>query len=74
MVMGFYRPANDPSVAAEQSAFLDRIRSVLSDEDYAAGFDIQKGVKSGAQSEIILGLNEPGVIYFHETMRELLGK
>ena len=27
----------------------------------------------GAQTEVILGLNEPGVIYFHETMREILG-
>jgi hypothetical protein len=46
---------------------------VLSDEDYAMGFEIQKGLKSGAQTEVVLGLNEPGVIYFHETMRDILG-
>ena len=72
MVMGFYEPAADTAKQAEQSAFLDFIGSVLCDEDYAMGFDIQKGLGSGAQSEAILGRNEPGVIYFHETMREIL--
>jgi nitrite reductase/ring-hydroxylating ferredoxin subunit len=72
MVMGFYKPAGEPAAAAEQSDFLDFIGSVLGDEDYAVAFDIQKGLTSGAQSEVSLGLNEPGVIYFHETMRELL--
>jgi len=74
MVMGFYRPAEDPATAAEQSAFLDSIRSVLSDEDYAIGFDIQRGLKSSAQTEVSFGLNEPGVIYFHETMRDILAE
>lgn len=72
MVMGFYDPPDDAATAAEQSEFLDRIRSVLADEDYAIGFDIQKGLKSGAQSAVSLGLNEPGVIYFHQTTREIL--
>jgi len=72
MAMGFYEPAADGARAAEQSAFLDSIRSVLADEDYAAGFDIQKGLRSGAQSEVTIGLNEPGVIYFHQTMAEIL--
>ncbi|MCB2073569.1 MAG: aromatic ring-hydroxylating dioxygenase subunit alpha [Novosphingobium sp.] len=74
MVMGFYEPADDPRTATEQAAFLDRIRSVLADEDYAAGFDIQRGLKSGAQQEVTLGLNEPGVIYYHETMRDILAE
>jgi phenylpropionate dioxygenase-like ring-hydroxylating dioxygenase large terminal subunit len=70
MVMGFYDAAPTEAAVAEQSAFLDFIGSVVSDEDYAIGFDIQKGLKSGAQSEVTLGLNEPGVIYFHETMQQ----
>jgi phenylpropionate dioxygenase-like ring-hydroxylating dioxygenase large terminal subunit len=74
MAMGFYWPADDPATAAEQSAFLDSIRAVVSDEDYAIGFDIQRGMTSGAQSEIRLGLNEPGVIYYHETMQEILAE
>jgi nitrite reductase/ring-hydroxylating ferredoxin subunit len=72
MVMGFYSPAENDAATAEQSAFLDFIGSVLSDEDYAMGFDIQRGLRSGAQSVATLGLNEPGVIYFHETMRDIL--
>jgi nitrite reductase/ring-hydroxylating ferredoxin subunit len=74
MAMGFYRAADDQATAAEQSAFLDSIRAVVSDEDYAIGFDIQRGMTSGAQAEISLGLNEPGVIYYHETMQEILAQ
>ena len=72
MVMGFYQPASDAAGEAAQAQFLDFIGSVLGDEDYAAGFQIQKGLASGAQKEVTLGLNEPGVIYFHEIMQELL--
>lgn len=72
MTMGFYEPAKDAEAEAGQSQFLDFIGSVLGDEDYAAGFDIQKGLNSGAQAEVTLGLNEPGVIYFHETMKDIL--
>ena len=72
MVMGVRDPAQDEAEKAEQAEFFDRIRSVLADEDYAAGFDIQKGLKIGAQTEVLLGLNEPGVISFHETMQEIL--
>jgi nitrite reductase/ring-hydroxylating ferredoxin subunit len=72
MVMGFERPANDAKTAAEQAAFLDRITSVLADEDYATGWGVQRGMSSGAQAEVVFGRNEPGVIYFHETMRDIL--
>lgn len=74
MVMGFHERADDAIAADEQSAFLDFIGSVLRDEDYAIGFDIQKGLRSGAQTEVTLGLNEPGVIYFHEAMAAILGR
>jgi nitrite reductase/ring-hydroxylating ferredoxin subunit len=73
MVMGFHEPAEDAAAAAEQSGILDFIGSVLRDEDYAMGFDIQKGLGSGAQTEVIFGRNEPGVTYFHETMGDILG-
>ncbi len=73
MIMGFHQSASDPAAQAGQSQFLDFIGSVLGDEDYAAGFEIQKGLSSGAQSEVTLGMNEPGVIYFHETMQQILG-
>jgi len=72
MVMGFYQHAADPAETSRQADFLDTIRSVLADEDYAAGFAIQKGMTSGAQSHVTLGFNEPGVIYFHQTIDELL--
>lgn len=74
MVMGFYEAAGDDAARAEQSTFLDYIAAVVRDEDYAIGFDIQRGLASGAQSEALLGRNEPGVIHFHETMADLLAR
>ncbi len=72
IVMGFHDRANDPATAAEQSAFLDQLDALVATEDYAAGRDIQRGMASGAQSEIIFGRNEPGPIYFHEAMAAAL--
>lgn len=74
LMVGFYEPASDAAKAAEDSAFFDFIDAVLVNEDYAIVSGIQKGMTSGAQSEVILGRNEPGVIYFHETMRETLAR
>ncbi len=74
MVMGFYERPENPDVVAGQTAFLDFIETVLRDEDYAMGFEIQNGMGSGALTHATLGMNEPGVIYFHQIMRELLGR
>jgi len=74
MVMGFVESGDDEAKRAEQSAFLDRIRGVLADEDYAMGFEVQKSLHSGAQSHFTFGRNEPGVIYFHDMMRQMLAQ
>jgi phenylpropionate dioxygenase-like ring-hydroxylating dioxygenase large terminal subunit len=73
MVTGFDEPAEDEATSAAQAFLIDGTRAVLAEEDYAVGFGIQKGIQSGAQSDFIYGLNEPGVIYFHETTGDIAG-
>ncbi len=41
-------------------------RDVTYTEDYLIGLEIQKGLESGAQEELIFGKNERGNQYFHE--------
>jgi len=45
---------------------MDFLKTVVLEEDYAIGEQIQKGLESGAHSHIVLGQNERGNQYFHE--------
>ena len=60
----------DPPEDAEDAAAIDTtinfLRDVTYNEDYVLGYDIQKGLESGALEELIFGRNERGNQYFHE--------
>ena len=47
---------------------MDWLRQVVEEEDYMIGDLIQKGLQSGAHSEIVLGKNERGNQFFHECL------
>ena len=72
LVLGYDALANDPETAAAQTAFLDSVATLVDKEDYPGGFGVQRGMHSGAQAEVILGRNEPGPIYLHETLESTL--
>jgi len=48
---------------------LDFVTSLVESEDYRASLDIFAGLRSGAQSHVTFGRNEPGPIFFHEALR-----
>jgi phenylpropionate dioxygenase-like ring-hydroxylating dioxygenase large terminal subunit len=50
----------------------DLLRRVLDDEDYAMCEQIQRSFRSGAQSHIVFGRNEPGLIHYHQSVEALL--
>ncbi len=56
---------NDEDRASVEAA-INFFRDVTYNEDYIIGMDIQKGVASGAQQELIFGRNERGNQFFHE--------
>ena len=64
------RDAEDKAQLEQMITFL---RDVTYEEDYLIGLEIQKGVASGALDSIILGRNERGNQFFHETVDWYLG-
>jgi nitrite reductase/ring-hydroxylating ferredoxin subunit len=72
LVIGFHDIPNDPDAAVAQSGYLDMVTTLVEREDYAAGRAIQQGMRSGAQTDMLFGRNEPGCIYFHEVMEAAL--
>jgi hypothetical protein len=45
---------------------------VVLDEDYSAGFGVQRGLAAMADQDFVFGRNEPGVQHFHRAIKETL--
>ena len=63
--------ARMPTTDQERKATEDFSAIVLTavrDEDYAIGAGVQAGLKSGANSALTIGRNEPAVQHFHNTL------
>ncbi len=59
-------PIKDEEDRANAEGAINFFRDVTYNEDYLIGLEIQKGLQSGAQPELIFGRNERGNQYFHE--------
>ena len=49
------------------------VANLVRDEDYWASFQIQRGMRTKAQDEILFGQNEVGLMMFHESLQSQLG-
>lgn len=65
-----------PPVDDEESKSADNTRDwfhdVVVDEDYGAGYGIQRGLHAMSDKEFVFGRNEPGVQHFHRAIKECL--
>ena len=61
-------PPKDEEDRAGLETMINFLRDVTYEEDYLIGFDVQKGLKAGAFDSIVLGKNERGNQFFHETV------
>ncbi len=50
----------------------DWFHDVVLDEDYGAGFGVQRGLEAMADQDFVFGRNEPGVQHFHRAIAERL--
>jgi len=50
----------------------DWFHDVVLDEDYGAGFGIQRGLAAMVDQDFVFGRNEPGVQHFHRAIEENL--
>lgn len=48
------------------------VLDVVTGEDFPQGRAIQNGIGSGAQTHVIYGRNEPGMIHYHQSLRAAL--
>jgi len=51
----------------------DWFHDVVHDEDYAAGYGVQRGLAAMAGRDMVFGRNEPGVQHFHRALRDHIG-
>jgi len=61
--------SDDPEQRARSAAMLDMVANLVQDEDYWASFQIQRGLQTGAQDEIVFGQNEIGLMMFYESLQ-----
>jgi phenylpropionate dioxygenase-like ring-hydroxylating dioxygenase large terminal subunit len=66
-------PPRDEADRAQLEEMITFLRDVTYEEDYLIGLEIQKGMESGAMESIVLGRNERGNQFFHETVDWYLG-
>lgn len=69
--------ATEPKTEEARTAtelFSAMVLQAVRDEDYRVGATIQDGLDSGANSEFILGRNEPAVQNYHQTIARLMGE
>ena len=66
-------PIRDEADREACEGMMNFLRDVTYEEDYLIGLEIQKGLKAGALDSIILGRNERGNQFFHETLAWYMG-
>jgi len=65
-----------PATAEEKTHWdknMQLVLDVVTGEDFPAGRTIQIGLTSGAQTHLVYGRNEPAMIHYHQSMRDVLG-
>jgi phenylpropionate dioxygenase-like ring-hydroxylating dioxygenase large terminal subunit len=75
MDLGLYVP-KAPTTDEERKHWdknMQLVLDVVTGEDFPTGRTIQTGLTSGAQSHLVYGRNEPGMIHYHRSMRSALG-
>jgi len=73
LVYGIKKVLSDnPEQRSKSAEMLDMVANLVQDEDYFASFQIQRGMKTQAQKEILFGRNEVGLMMFHESLRSQL--
>ena len=64
MVLCAHKPETKEDIAAAEN-FSAMVLQAIVDEDYRLGMLIQQGIKSGANSELLFGKNEPAAQNYH---------
>lgn len=69
--------AREPKTAEEKAktqAFSELALQAVRDEDYKVGAHIQHGLGSGANSEFLIGRNEPAIQHYHQWVAKFVAR
>ena len=72
MTMLIPEPAETESAIGHWERNFDLLLKTVEEEDFPVGEGVQQSFRSGAQSHITFGRNEPALHHFHKTVREAL--
>jgi phenylpropionate dioxygenase-like ring-hydroxylating dioxygenase large terminal subunit len=75
-VLHFFHPTAPASEEERQSReeMADWLRTVVDKEDYQLGLQVQRGLQSGFQKDILFGRNEPANQFVHRYIRYYLSE
>ena len=59
-------PPKNNDELAELDQNMEFLRNVVNDEDYLLGIEIQKGLNSNSNDNVLFGRNEKGNQFFHK--------
>ncbi len=65
-----YRPASTDEDRAHFDARFEAARAVTSNEDFPESERVHHGLASGMVDATVIGRNEPGIVHFHEMIRQ----
>jgi nitrite reductase/ring-hydroxylating ferredoxin subunit len=71
LVLAASAPTTDAARAAS-NLFSEMVLQAVRDEDYVVGLTIQDGLQCGANSEFLLGRNEPAVQNYHRSIAHFM--
>ena len=70
-VLSARKPQTDQEHKATED-FSSIVLTAVRDEDYVIGAGVQSGLKSGANTALTIGRNEPAVQHFHKTLASMM--
>jgi len=76
MLLDFYipEPALTESARRHWNRNMDLTIRTVAEEDFPVSEGIQSGLKSGAQTHLTYGRNEPALAHFQEAVKRALGE
>lgn len=72
MTVSLYVPNSSTRSDAHWTRNFDLLIEVTDAEDFTTAAGIQRGYRSGAQTHVVQGANEPALQHFHQSLEEML--
>jgi len=68
------QPANTESARRHWDRNMDLLMATVEKEDFPVSEGIQRGLRSGAQDDVLFGRNEPSLQHFHKSLKAALAQ